>query len=350
MIRLLLSILAFAAITPVNAEKPKPVTVRMSIDEEPFVPLLAQSLGFLGDEGIVIERVKIEDFAPNDYEMQKPMREGKIDAAYHWYNHAVFGARHGLPVVAVMNFNDAPGMSVFVQTSQVGAIKSAADFRGKTIAAGAGYGTKALVTHALAARFGLRAGDYSLVFKESAGRQERILAALADASVSAVASEEPLTSIVQETGKVAKLYDLTSRAATIRTFGASWPAQSLLMSPGFIKQNPETAQRLVNAFVRTMRWVNAHSAEEIAAQLPESYFAAKGRTAQIAYIQATLPSYTKEDYSISNSGAKLVAKSIDAYRFDDSPSGQWRATRTKDGFRVDSTFDNRFVKRAMRQF
>lgn len=350
MIRYALLALVAVALSPVSAEKPRPVTVRMSIDEEPFIPLLAQSLGFLDAEGIVIERVRIEDFAPNDYEMQKPMREGKFDVAYHWYNHAIFGARHGVPIVAVMNFNDAPGMTVFVETSKAATIKSASDLRGKKIAAGAGYGTKALISHALAARAGLRADDYTLVIKESAGRQEKILAALGEASVDFVTSEEPLTSVVRATDKVTPLYDLTSRAATVQTLGAPWPAQSLLMSPGFIKQKPQIAQRVVNAFVRTMRWVNAHSAEEIAAQLPDSYFAGKDRAAQIAYVKATLPSYASDDYRISPAGAKLVEGSIAGYGFDQSASGQWRATRSPDEANLKSTFDNRFVRKAMRRF
>lgn len=350
MIRYALTALACAALSPATAEKPQPVTVRMSIDEEPFIPLLAQSLGYLDAEGIKIERVRVEDFAPNDYELQKPMREGKFDVAYHWYNHAVFGARHGVPIVAVMNFNDAPGMTVFAQSSKTAAIKGAADLRGKTIAAGAGYGTKALISHALAASAGLRADDYRLVFKESAGRQEKILAALGDASVDAVTSEEPLTSMVRATGKVTQLYDLTSRPATVQTLGAPWPAQSLLMSPSFIKQKPQVAQRVVNAFVRTMRWVNSHSAEEIAARLPEHYFAGKDRAAQMAYISATLPSYAKADYRISSRGAQLVADAIAAYRFDKSPSGRWRATGSAKVLNVRSTYDNGFVRNAMQRF
>jgi hypothetical protein len=51
---------------------------------------------------------------PHDYLMQEPLTKGRIDASYHWFNHAIFGARHGFPVKAVMLFNDAPGMKVMV--------------------------------------------------------------------------------------------------------------------------------------------------------------------------------------------------------------------------------------------
>ena len=82
--------------------------VRMSIDEDPIVLRLAASLGYLEQEGIRIVPVDLEKIAKADYLMQQPLVDGRIDAAYHWFNHTVFGARHGLPVTAVMLMNDAP--------------------------------------------------------------------------------------------------------------------------------------------------------------------------------------------------------------------------------------------------
>lgn len=40
----------------------------------------------------------------------------------------------------------------------------------------------------------------------------------------------------------------------------------------WLERNPDTAQRLVNAMVRGLRWMQGKSPEEIAAVLPEEYF------------------------------------------------------------------------------
>ena len=57
------------------------------------------------------------------------------------------------------------------------------------------------------------------------------------------------------------------------------------MSPKYIDAHPDTVQRLVNALVRTMRFVNTHTAEEIAEKLAPDYFDKKDRRAEIEYIR-----------------------------------------------------------------
>lgn len=347
LLNLLASMIAVLSVPAMAGGLRPPVKVTMSVDEAPIVPLLARSLGFLEQEGVEIVPVRIEDHAPNDFEMQRPMRDGRIDVAYHWYNHAVFGARHGLPVTAVMVFNDAPGMSVLVARAKRAEIRGPADFGRRAVAAGAGYGTKALVTHALAARHGASATDYRLVATASAGRQEKIVGGLSDGSVDLVTSEEPVTSVLKGTGLVDPLLDLTTRAGTQSVLGAPWPAQSLLMSPTFLRRRPTVAQRVVNAFVRTMRWIETHSAEDIARQLPPGYFETRDPARQAAQIRAILPGFARRDYSVPPTGAALVSNAIAAYDFDTSASGTWRATSTVSRVDPRSTYDNRLVRRAM---
>src|SRR5207253_669145 len=84
-----------------------------------------------------LERVDVEKITGEDYLMQEPLAKGQIDAAYCWFNHAIYGARHGFPVQAVMLFNDAPGMKVLVADRMKGRIASAADFTGGKVGAGA---------------------------------------------------------------------------------------------------------------------------------------------------------------------------------------------------------------------
>src|SRR5207302_1195978 len=108
--------------------------------------------------------------------------------------------------------------------------------------------------------------------------------------------------------------------------GTVWPAQSLLLSPAFINAHPDTVQRLVNAFVRTMRFINSHTADQIVEQLPADHFAKLNRQTQLKYLRDTLPSFAKSDYSLSPAAVKLVIDSIQAFDFDDSAEGRWRGT------------------------
>src|SRR6478609_2159459 len=126
-------LLAAASALPIAASA-APAKVRMSIDESPIVLHLGQSLGYFEQEGLEIVPVDVEKLTGEDYLFQEALVGGQIDAAYQWFNHAIFGARHGFPVKAVMLFNDAPGMKVLVANRVKSEIRSAADYKGRRVA------------------------------------------------------------------------------------------------------------------------------------------------------------------------------------------------------------------------
>ena len=323
------------------------VRVRLTVDEDPIVLRLAESLGYFQAEGLEVVRVDLLTVAPDDYLMQAPLLKGDIDASYHWFNHAVFGWRHKLPIKAVMVFNDAPGMSVLVANRLKDQIRTAADFKGRNVAEGAGYGTKSVLTHYLARRAGLPSGSYTPVALEHEGRQEAVIKGLKAGQVDLMTFQEPITSALQATGLVSMLFDLNSRESTTRVLGAAWPAQSLLLAPSFIAAHPDTVQKLVNALVRTMRYINAHTADECIARLPADYFKGKDRAAEIDVLKRTMPTLAKGDYAFSPESVRLVVDSMQGFEFDDSTEGKWR--RGGENARVDPAqlYTNEFVVRAM---
>jgi len=343
---LIASLVAAVALTASAADKV--AQVRMTIDEDPITLRLAASLGYLAQEGIEIVPVDLEKIAGEDYLMQEPLMKGQIDASYHWFNHAVFGARHGFWVKAVMVFNDAPGMTVMVANRVKGEVRSVADFKGRRIAEGAGYGTKSVITNYLAAKAGLPARSYTPVMLGKEGRQEAVIQGLKDATVDVMTFQEPVTSALIDTRMVSVLYDLNSKDSTAKVLGAAFPAQTLLMSPRYIEAHPDTVQHLVNAMVRAMRFINSHSAEEIAAKLPPGYFTGKDRQAEVRLIRDTLSTFAKDDYSFSPAAVNLVAEINLNSAFDKSVEGQWRATGDKSKVRPEALYDNRFVKKAMK--
>lgn len=342
----------FAALLALAASAfaaPTLVRVRMAIDEDPIVVRLAQSLGYLRDEGLEIMPVDLEKLMGEDYLLQQPLVDGRIDAAYHWFNHTVFGARHGLPVKALMVFNDTPGMTVMVANRVNGEIHGAADFRGRRVAQGAGYGTKAVITGYLAQRAGLPRDAYTPVAAQSEGRLAAVLAGLKNANVDVMTFQEPVTSALEHSGMVSTLYDLNTEQGTRAALGAPFPAQSLLVAPRFTEQHPNVAQHLVNAFVRTMRFINRHDADQIIAALPPAFFEGKDRTAAIAYVRATLPSYSRDDFCVPPAGVRLVIAAMRSSRFDHSVEGRWRAGGDDSKVVAEALYDNRLVEKAMQR-
>ena len=321
--------------------------VRMSFDEDLIVTRIADSLGYFQQEGIEIVPVDITQFGKEDYLVQEPLVKGQVDAVEHWFNHTVFGVRHGFPIKAVLMLNDAPAMKVMVANRLKDRIRSAADFKGRVVAEGAGYATKAVLTSYLARKAGVPAGGYTSVNHPKEGRLEAVLRDLKAEKIDVMTFQEPVTSGLLESKLVTTLYDLTSREGTVSALGAAFPSESVLMAPQFIKEHPDTTQQLVNAYVRALRFINGHSPDEIVAKLPASYFDGKNRAAEIKLIRHTLPAYAKGDYSFAPDAARLVVDTMLTASFDRTEEGIWRATGDASKVKVDELYTNEFVTRAM---
>ncbi len=323
--------------------------IRMTVDEEPIVVTLTESLGNFAREGIEIVPIDLEKLTGEDYLMQEALVKGRIDASYHWFNHAVYGARHGFPIEAVMLFNDSPGMKVLVANRVKDQIHGVTDFKGRNVAEGAGYGTKSVITHYMARKAGMPEHAYTSVVLQKEGRTEAVIQGLKDGKVDVMTFEEPVVSQLMATGLVSPLLDLNSRATTEKLLGAPFLAESLLMSPQYVKAHPETTQHLVNAFVRTMRFVNSHSTDEVIAALPASYFKDGDRAATVDLIRKTISNLAKDDYSFPDASVRMVAEMNTSSNFDTSGEGKWRAGGDKTKVHPDALYTNHFVDEAMKE-
>jgi NitT/TauT family transport system substrate-binding protein len=248
-----------------------------------------------------------------------------------------------------MMLDDAPAMKVLVANRVKDQIHSAADFKGRVIAEGAGYASKAVITGYMAHQAGLPRKSYTSINHPSEGRLKLVLKDLRADKLDVMTFQEPVTSGLLETGLVTTLYDLTAREGTVKALGTAFPAQSILVSPQFIQEHPDTVQHLVNAYVRAMRYINSHTPDEIIAQLPADYVNGKNRAAQIKTIKATLPSYAKGDYAFPADAVHLVVDAMLWAAFDTSEEGIWRATGDISKVKAEELYTNEFVDRAMQQ-
>jgi NitT/TauT family transport system substrate-binding protein len=67
--------------------------------------------------------------------------------------------------------------------------------------------------------------------------------------------------------------DLRTPESTRAALGGDYPASCLYMDAGWLAENKDTAQKIVTAFVKTLKWIQAHSAEEITDKMPKDYYA-----------------------------------------------------------------------------
>jgi NitT/TauT family transport system substrate-binding protein len=108
----------------------------------------------------------------------------------------------------------------------------------------------------------------------------------------------------------------------------------LYIKQDFIDKYPNTVQALVNAFYKTLKWLEKATPEEIAATVPEEYFLGD-RQLYLAAVKANKPVYSITG-AIPAAGMKSAADMLIA--FDQE---------LKDA-KVDlaKTFDDRFIRKA----
>ncbi|MFI5356616.1 MAG: ABC transporter substrate-binding protein [Opitutales bacterium] len=324
-----------------------------------LVPELALGLGYFDQEGIDVELINVMNYRDDDFYSTELLNDGTMDAEICWYQRVVFGIGNGQPACAVMLLENSPHLTISVANRLKDQIKTAADFKGRNIADSEGFSTKRYLTDTVIAHAGLTPADYTPAPGELTLKLPLLVKALQANQVDIVSSMEPLTSGLMATKLVTPLFDLATGEGTRRALGQVWPARCLYLAPSYIAAHPDRVQRLVNVFVRTMRYIDTHTAAEIIAQMPAGYFAPdmnndlwadykKGKIDEIAKIK---PGMTHGDYSIPPAAAQLACEVLFHTNFDDSPEGKYRRVAARSGkVQPEATYDNRFVEAAMLQY
>ena len=141
-------------------------------------------------------------------------------------------------------------------------IKSAADFKGAKIGVTAPGSSTALTAQYAMVKAGLKATDAAIIGVgggaerrrgDEEGRDRRDLASRSGDRQARGRRRHP--------GPRSTPAPRPARAAL---FGGSNPAAVLYTKKDFIEKNPNTTQRLVNAFMKALKWIESATPEEVA--------------------------------------------------------------------------------------
>jgi NitT/TauT family transport system substrate-binding protein len=192
---------------------------------------------------------------------------------------------------------------------------SVRDLRGATVGVtGLGSGLEYYVRY-LAVRNGLPPNDISPI---SIGAHAARVAALEQGRIDAAILGEPGLSLLRQRHPgLVVLADMTTKEGMQAFFGAdSYPATAFFATSRWLKANPNLAHSLARAIKRTLAWLQSHTAEDIAGQIPAHL---KGEDA-VLYTEAVrklLPWYSR-DGMMPRDGVELlhqvVATSVEKVR------------------------------------
>jgi len=225
---------------------------------------LAEGLGYFKEEGLDVEL--LNEAAGVDAENE--MLAGVVQGVVGFYDHCVDLQTKGKYVESVVQFSQAPG-EVELVSSLHPEIKSMADLRGKSLGVtGLGSSTNFLSQY-LMVKSGVPLGEFSTI---PVGAGTTFIAAMTQDKIQAGMTTEPTISRLLKTGQARVLIDMRSIEKTKAALGGTYPAASLYMPTEWVEKNKPTVQKLANAFVKTLKYINTHSAAEITDKMPKDFY------------------------------------------------------------------------------
>ena len=298
------------------------------IEKQIYLPAkLAEQLGYLKETGLEIELLS----EPAGVNAETEMLSGAAQGVVGFYDHTIDLQARGKLVQSVVQFSQAPGEAILVSKAAAGQIKSPADFKGKSMGVtGLGSSTNFL-TQYLAARAGVKNSEFTTL---PVGAGSTFIAAMSQGKIDAGMTTEPTISRLVSTGAASILIDLRTVKETEAALGGTYPAACLYMPNAWVNAHKVEVQKIVTAFVKTLKYINSHSAKEIAEKLPADYYASN-KQMYIDALESSKKMFTPDGIMPEN-GPQTVLNVLNG--FDKAVQGK--------SINLANTFTTEFVKAA----
>jgi len=291
---------------------------------------LTEKLGYFKEQGL---NVTVTDFAGGAKALQS-LIGGSADVVTGAYEHTIRMQAKGQPVAAVIEMGRFPGIVVGVRKEKADQIKSFKDFKGLKVGVTAPGSSTNFIVNALIAKEGLKPEDISTI---GVGTGMSAVAAIKKGEIDAISNIDPVITKLEQDHDIVVMAETRTEEGNKKWFGGNNPAAVVYFKQDFIDKNPNTVQRVVNAFYKTMKWLEKASEDDIAKNVPEEYFLGD-RALYVAAIKASRPMYSTTGI-IPPQG---MQNAFDMLKQFDPELKDAKVDLSK-------TFDDRFVKKAAAQ-
>src|SRR5438445_1257029 len=277
-----------AAATAAPAVAKASLTIMVGgLNKQIYLPnMLSEKLGYFKDQNLEVTLID----EPSGKDSTTALIAGEVEGASGSYDHTIDVAGLGKSLVEVVQLLRAPGEAEMVATSKAGELKSAADFKGRKLGVTSiGSGTHGL-TQYLAVKNGLAPTDFTPI---AVGAGDTFIAAIKQGTIDAGMTTEPTISRLLKTGDARVLIDLRTPDGTRAALGGDYPFISVYMRSDWVASHKNVVQRLANAYVKTLKWIQTHTPEEIAAQLPQDYYAGD-KELYLSALKGSMPMFSPD--------------------------------------------------------
>ena len=227
---------------------------------------LARELGFYKEEGLDVD---LQDFAGGSKALQA-LVGGSADVVSGFYDHTIQMAAEGRPLVAFVTMLRFPGLVLVTSPQSAATVSKIEDLKGRIAGVTtAGSSSQMLLTYLLQ-RHGVPPDSVSIT---AIGNAATAIAAIEHGKVDAGMMADPAYTLVARRNPTARaLADLRTAPGVRDAFDTdSYPASVLYAPADWIRDHRDAAHHLARAIQRTLAWMHAHTAEEIANKTPKSF-------------------------------------------------------------------------------
>jgi NitT/TauT family transport system substrate-binding protein len=317
--------------TAAAAQTPEKKTVTLGVGGKPalyYLPLtLCERLGFFKEQGLDVE---INDFAGGAKSLQA-LVGGSVDVVTGAYEHTIRMQQKGQDIRAIIELGRYPAISLGIRADKAANFRSLADLKGMKIGVTAPGSSTNMVVWYLMAKAGLTRDDAAFI---GVGTGPSAVAAIKRGEIDAISNIDPVIAKLEADKDIVVVAETRTTEGTNKVFGGPMPAAVLYMKRDFIDQYPDTAQALVNALYKTLKWMEKATPEQIAGAVPEEYLLGD-KSIYISAVKASLTAYSK-DGIVSEDGQK---RSLEFLR-------QFEPEFRDPKIDLARTWDGRFVKKA----
>ncbi|SFK73578.1 NitT/TauT family transport system substrate-binding protein [Paenibacillus sp. 1_12] len=275
------------ASAPAPAKLPKVNIMVGGLEKIIYLPAkLTENLGYFKEEGLEVELTS----QASGVNAEQALIAGEVQGVVGFYDHTIDIQAKGKYLQEVVQLATNPGAKLMVANKVKDQIKGIADLKGRNIGITSSGASSHFLVNYLVTKGGNSTKDYAPL---AVGAGATLVAAMEQGKVDVAWATQPTTALLEQRGIASVFVDLESQDGAKQALGGTYPAPSLYMSEDYVKKNPEVVQRLANAFVKTLRYMNTHKAEEIAEKVPKEYYAGD-KDLYIKSLQSSLSMFTSD--------------------------------------------------------
>jgi len=292
-------------------EKPK---LTIGVGGKPliyYLPLtIAERNGYFKAEGLDVE---ILDF-PGGAKALQALLGGSVDIVSGAYEHTISQQAKGQAIEALVLEGRYSGIVLALTKAKAATWKSPADLNGMKVGVTAPGSSTNMFVNILLAKAGLPPDSVSII---GVGGGAGAVAIMKRGEIDALSNLDPVISQLESDGTIVPVIDTRTEKGMQEVYGGAYAAGCIYAPPEFATKNPRTAQAIVNAMVRALRFIQNSPIDQVVAAVPPEYYTDKALYK--AALEKNIATF-KHDGFISSAAGEHVAH--DLLTFDPTMQGK----------------------------